>query len=141
MEPFRHFVLAQEPVYATVEAELAGGRKRTHWMWFVFPQLEGLGQSDMARRYALHSLAEAAAYLRHPVLGPRLQRCTALVNRVEGRSIAEIFGHPDDMKFHSSMTLFARAAIDDAGFTTALAKYFDGREDANTLALLGEPDA
>ncbi|MGZ9116799.1 MAG: DUF1810 domain-containing protein, partial [Methylocystis sp.] len=98
------FVAAQKPVYEKVRAELAAGRKRSHWMWFFFPQLEGLGASAMAQRYAIHSRAEAAAYLAHPVLGPRLKECVGLVNKVEGRSAHEIFGSPDDLKFHSSMT-------------------------------------
>ena len=137
MDEFRHFVTAQAPVLATVEAELAAGRKTTHWMWFVFPQLAGLGHSPMARYYALASLEAAAAYLRHDVLGPRLRRCTNLVNAVEDRTANEIFGTPDDMKFHSSMTLFARSAPDNAEFRAALAKYFATREDDKTLALLG----
>jgi uncharacterized protein (DUF1810 family) len=141
MDRFEHFVSAQRPVRTAVEAELGRGRKATHWMWFVFPQLAGLGHSDMARRFALHSPADAAAYLGHPVLGPWLRQCTSLVNGIEGRTIAEIFGHPDDMKFHSSMTLFARATPDNAEFVTALGKYFGGEEDSNTLALLGDPDA
>ena len=131
------FVTAQEPVYERVLAELRAGEKRSHWMWFVFPQVAGLGHSDMAKRYALSSLAEAKAYLAHPVLGPRLRECTALVNGVDGRSINDIFGYPDDLKFHSSMTLFARAAGDDHVFADALEKYFDGTPDKQTLQRLG----
>ena len=141
MDQFSHFVLAQAPVRQAVEAELAAGRKRTHWMWFVFPQLDGLGHSAMAHKYGLHSLAEAEAYLRHPVLGPWLRHCTGLVNAVDDRSIGEIFGSPDDMKFRSSMTLFARAGPADAVFTKALAKYFGGEPDRRTLSLLGETNA
>jgi uncharacterized protein (DUF1810 family) len=100
------FVTAQEPVMAQVRQELAAGQKRTHWMWFVFPQIAGLGYSAMARHYAIPSLDDARAYLQHPVLGPRLVELTELVNRVDGRSVQQIFGNPDDMKFHSSMTLF-----------------------------------
>ena len=114
------FVRAQEPVMAQVRQELSAGRKRSHWMWFVFPQLAGLGHSAMARRYAISSLAEARAYLEHPLLGPRLVGLTELVNRVEGRSIREIFGSPDDLKFHSSMTLFALARPDVSVFREAL---------------------
>jgi uncharacterized protein (DUF1810 family) len=136
MDQFSHFVAAQAPVYAGVEAELRAGRKTSHWMWFVFPQLSGLGHSEMARRYALSSLDDARAYLTHPVVGPRLRHCTGLVNAVEGRSAHDIFGSPDDLKFHSSMTLFHLAAPEEALFTTALAKYFDGREDGATLDLL-----
>jgi uncharacterized protein (DUF1810 family) len=106
----QRFLDAQAPVYERVLGELRAGRKRSHWMWFVFPQIAGLGQSEMARRYAISSLAEAKTYREHPVLGARLRDCTALVNQVDGRSIDEIFGYPDDLKFHSSMTLFARAA-------------------------------
>ena len=136
MDAFGHFVAAQAAVYPAVEAELAAGRKLTHWMWFVFPQLVGLGRSDTARRFALESLLEARAFLSHPLLGPRLLACTRLVNAVEGRSAHDIFGSPDDMKFHSSMTLFHHAAPKEPAFADALAKYFAGREDELTLNLL-----
>jgi uncharacterized protein (DUF1810 family) len=132
----QRFVEAQAPIYEQVRAELRAGHKRSHWMWFVFPQIAGLGQSEMARRYAISSLVEAQAYLAHPVLGPRLRDCTGWVNSVEGRSIEDIFGHPDDLKFHSSMTLFARAAEDPVIFDAALRKYFGGRSDRLTLARL-----
>ena len=105
-------------------------------MWFVFPQIAGLGASAMAQRYAIHSLAEAAAYLAHPLLGVRLKECVGVINRVEGRSAYEIFGHPDDLKFHSSMTLFAAAAPQEPLFPEALRKYFDGRRDPLTLSSL-----
>jgi uncharacterized protein (DUF1810 family) len=140
MQQFDHFLAAQQPVLATVEAELAAGHKTTHWMWFVFPQLAGLGVSPMARRFALESGAAAAAYVAHPVLGPRLVRCTQLVNAVAGRTAHEIFGAPDDLKFHASMTLFARAAPEAAAFTAALARFFAGREHVPTLNLLGVTD-
>ncbi len=130
------FVQAQEPVLAQVQAELRDGEKRSHWMWFVFPQLAGLGHSAMARRYAIASLAEARAYLAHPLLGERLRRCTALVNAVPGRTIHRILGSPDDLKFHSSMTLFAAADPDEAVFAAALDRYFGGERDAATLARL-----
>ena len=130
------FVQAQEPVLAGVLRELGEGRKRTHWMWFVFPQIAGLGHSAMAQRYAIASPAEARAYLRHPVLGPRLTECTGLVNRVQGRSIHQILGSPDDLKFHSSMTLFALADPGEAAFRQALEKYFDGVPDARTVEAL-----
>ena len=140
MDRFAHFLEAQAPVIDAVEAELAGGRKRTHWMWFIFPQLEGLGSSPMAERYALHSLGEARDYLAHPVLGGRLRHCTELVNAVGGRSIHEIFGSPDDLKFRSSMTLFD-AAEPGGAFRAALDKYYAGTPDSRTLALLeGEHD-
>jgi uncharacterized protein (DUF1810 family) len=137
-DPFdlQRFVEAQAPVTGAVRAELARGCKASHWMWFVFPQIEGLGHSAMARRYAIASLAEARAYAAHPVLGARLRELTALVLAVEGRSVREIFGTPDDLKFHSSMTLFARAAPDEPLFRQALAKYFAGREDAATVERL-----
>ena len=132
----QRFVEAQAPVFDAVVAELAAGRKRSHWMWFVFPQIAGLGFSAMAQRYAIRSLAEAEAYLGHPVLGGRLRRCTDLVNAVEGRSITAILGSPDDVKFRSSMTLFARAAPSEARFRRALDRYFEGEPDAATLARL-----
>jgi uncharacterized protein (DUF1810 family) len=137
-DPFdlQRFVDAQAPVYDRVITELREGRKRSHWMWFVFPQIAGLGSSPMAQRYAISSRAEAAAYLAHPVLGPRLIECTRLVTATEGRSIHDILGSPDDMKFHSSMTLFAEAAPDNADFRKALDKYFGGDPDPATLARL-----
>jgi uncharacterized protein (DUF1810 family) len=131
-----HFVTAQEPILAQVRQELSSGRKRSHWMWFVFPQLAGLGHSAMARQYAISSLAEAHAYLEHPVLGSRLIGLTKLVNQVNGRSIHEIFGSPDDLKFHSSMTLFAQARPDEAAFREALDKYFGGVMDKGTVEKL-----
>ena len=133
----QRFMDAQASVYAQVCSELRDGRKRTHWMWFIFPQIKGLGHSEMATRFAIASLQEAQAYLEHPILGPRLGECTRLVNQVEGRSIEQIFGYPDDLKFHSSMTLFARAAPDDEQvFDEALRKYFGGELDPATLERL-----
>ncbi|OBG18789.1 DUF1810 domain-containing protein [Mycobacterium sp. 852002-51057_SCH5723018] len=138
MESFdlKRFVDAQEPVYHNVVDELRHGRKRSHWMWFVFPQLRGLGSSPTAERYGISSLEEARAYLRHDVLGPRLRECTRLVNQIEGRSAAEIFGSPDDLKLRSSMTLFARATDDNADFLALLDKYYAGQQDQLTLKLL-----
>jgi uncharacterized protein (DUF1810 family) len=130
------FIAAQEPVYAQVTAELAAGRKRSHWMWFVFPQLQGLGASAMAQRYAIRSLEEATAYLAHQILGRRLRECAGLVNAVDGRSAREIFGRPDDLKFHSAMTLFAKAAPQEPFFALALQKYFAGADDPLTLGKL-----
>jgi uncharacterized protein (DUF1810 family) len=127
------FLSAQAPVIAKVRSELRAGKKRSHWMWFIFPQIAGLGRSETAQRYAIVSLGEARAYLAHDILGPRLTECTALVNAVEGRSIAEIFGMPDDLKFHSSMTLFARAEPDELVFKQALQKFFGGKEDQATV--------
>lgn len=129
----QRFVDAQDPVYEQVCAELRSGRKRTHWMWFVFPQLRGLGRSEMAFRYGIDSLAEAQAYLSHPVLGPRLIDCTRLVMLSPHRSIDDIFGDPDDMKFHSSMTLFSRAAPPTQIFQQALEQYFGGAADRRTM--------
>ena len=128
------FVEAQEPVYQRVCGELRRGQKTSHWMWFIFPQIRGLGHSPMAQKYAIASLAEAQAYLGHPILGPRLRECTQLVVDVEGRTASEIFGYPDDIKFRSSMTLFALAAPDDALFKTALTRYFPSGPDPETLA-------
>jgi len=131
------FVAAQNPLFAQVCVELAAGRKHSHWMWFIFPQLRGLGSSPTAERYAIASLDEARAYLAHPILGERLRSCTQLVNRLDGRTAQEIFGYPDYLKFRSSMTLFAHAAR-EAGepFQKALARYFAGEEDARTRTLL-----
>jgi uncharacterized protein (DUF1810 family) len=137
-DPFnlQRFLDAQAPVHTTAHAELAAGRKRSHWMWFIFPQISGLGSSAVSRFYAIASRQEAEAYLRHPVLGPRLRACTQLVNAVQGRSAYDIFGDPDCMKFHSCMTLFAEVAEDDAVFREALAKYYGGAPDQATLARL-----
>ncbi len=136
-DPFdlQRFVDAQRSVYADVRAELAEGRKRSHWMWFVFPQLKGLGRSATAQHYGIASKAEAQAYWVHPLLGPRLRECTELVLEVEGRSAHEIFGAPDDLKFRSCMTLFAHATGEPL-FVRALEKYFGGRDDGQTLRLL-----
>jgi uncharacterized protein (DUF1810 family) len=137
-DPFNldRFVSAQAAVFPRVLEELQAGEKRSHWIWFIFPQMKGLGRSSLAEFYGIGSLAEAQAYARHPVLGPRLAQCTQLVNQVEGRSIREILGYPDDLKFRSSMTLFAHAAGESAEFDTALTKYFDGESDPLTAAML-----
>jgi uncharacterized protein (DUF1810 family) len=132
----QRFLDAQSPAIERARAELARERKQSHWMWFVFPQVHGLGRSAMAERYAIASLGEAQAYAAHPLLGARLRELTALVVNLEGRSAYEIFGTPDDLKFHSSMTLFARAAPDEPLFRLALGKYFAGREDAATVEIL-----
>jgi uncharacterized protein (DUF1810 family) len=131
----QRFVTAQAPVYAQVCAELANGRKASHWMWFVFPQLKGLGRSATAQHFGIASRAEAQAYWRHPLLGPRLKQCAQLVLGVDGRSVHQIFGSPDDLKFRSCMTLFA-AATDEPVFREALDKYFAGKGDEQTLRLL-----
>jgi uncharacterized protein (DUF1810 family) len=133
------FVIAQRPLYDAVVAELRAGHKRTHWMWFIFPQLRGLGSSRMSHTYGIASLDEARAYLRHPVLGPRLIACTELVLAVNDRSLRDIFGSPDDMKFYSSMSLFAVAAGDDGDriYARTLDRYFGGTFDERTRALLG----
>lgn len=130
------FVQAQDPVFEWVQEELRDGKKRRHWMWFIFPQIGGLGGSEMSRYFAIRSAEEATAYLNHPLLGQRLRTCTQLVLNLENRSIAEIFGHPDDLKFHSSMTLFAQVAPHGSLFHQALEQYFHGIQDDWTLSLL-----
>lgn len=132
----QRFVDAQAAVYPRVLAELRAGRKRSHWMWFIFPQVEGLGHSAMAQRYAIASRSEAVAYLRHEVLGPRLRECTALVNAVQGKSITDILGRPDDLKFRSSMTLFAHVTDDNRAFVDAVRIHFAGAHDPATMAWL-----
>jgi uncharacterized protein (DUF1810 family) len=133
----QRFVDAQEHIYGTVTAELAAGRKRSHWMWFVFPQLRGLGSSPTAVRFGISSADEARAYLAHELLGSRLRECARLVARIDGRSARDVFGSPDDMKLRSSMTLFARVSDDDnADFVTVLDKFYGGEEDPATLARL-----
>ncbi len=140
-DPFdlKRFVDAQDAgeAYARALAELRAGRKQTHWMWFVFPQLAGLGASAMAQRYAISGPDEARAYLAHRVLGPRLLACVTAVNAVEDRSAHEIFGSPDDLKFRSCATLFGRISDDPGVFRAALGRYFGGAEDPATLRLLG----
>jgi uncharacterized protein (DUF1810 family) len=132
----QRFVDAQTDYYDRVVSELRAGMKRSHWMWFIFPQITGLGSSSTARYYAINSLKEAEAYLAHPVLGARLRECTLIVNKIEGRSVDEIFGYPDDHKFRSSMTLFAKASAENQIFLDALKKYFDGEMDELTLERL-----
>jgi uncharacterized protein (DUF1810 family) len=134
----QRFVDAQAPTYETVLAELRAGRKRSHWIWFVFPQLRGLGRSPTAERFGVSSLAEARAYLGHEVLGPRLRECTRLVNAIDRSSVEQIFGWPDNLKVRSSMTLFARATDDNAEFVELLGKFYGGEQDPATVALLAE---
>jgi uncharacterized protein (DUF1810 family) len=137
----QRFVDAQAKCFGEVRAELLAGQKQTHWMWFIFPQLRGLGASATAKRFAISGPGEADAYLLHPVLGERLRDCTALVNAIEGRSVQDIFGHPDDLKFHSSVTLFAWVVahgspfqmLGNHVFAEALKKYFNGVSDQATL--------
>ena len=141
-DPFdlQRFVAAQAPVYPQAARELAEGSKQSHWMWFIFPQIAGLGFSPMAQRYAIGSKEEAMAYLAHEVLGPRLVECTRLVLAVKGKDIHAILGSPDDLKFRSSMTLFAHAAASSMEpFSEALARYFAGEEDPLTRELLTTP--
>ena len=140
-DPFdlERFIRAQNPVFQDVQGELARGRKQTHWMWFVFPQVAGLGFSAMSQRYAIGSREEARAYLAHPVLGARLTECTRLVLAVQGRSINAILGAPDDAKFRSSMTLFGTVS-DQPIFGEAIARYFAGERDAATLEILSKLD-
>jgi uncharacterized protein (DUF1810 family) len=130
------FVMAQARVWEQVVAELREGRKRTHWMWFIFPQIAGLGHSEIAQRFAISGKDEALAYLDHAMLGPRLRQATELVNEVRGRTIEQIFGYPDDLKFRSSMTLFHSIAPAEEVFRQALARYFGGKPDAATITLL-----
>ncbi len=130
------FVEAQAGCYSRALAELAAGRKTSHWMWFILPQLQGLGSSPMSHRYALSGLAEARAYLAHPTLGARLRECTRAVIALQGRTALEIFGSPDDLKLRSCLTLFARASPAERLFSEALAKYFGGQPDPLTLRLL-----
>jgi uncharacterized protein (DUF1810 family) len=137
-DPFNlaRFVDAQSSEYEQVLRELGAGRKQSHWIWFIFPQLKGLGRSSTADYYGIGSREEAKAYLAHPILGPRIRECTEQVNRVEGRTIDEIFGFPDNLKFRSSMTLFAEATDENQLFSDALQKYLAGEPDARTLELL-----
>lgn len=131
------FLQAQEGDYDRALAEIRDGRKRSHWMWYIFPQYEGLGFSSTSRRYAIRSLAEASAYLAHPVLGPRLVACVEAALGVEGRSASTIFGSPDDMKLRSCATLFARVAPAGSVFERLLEKYFEAQPDETTLRLIG----
>ncbi len=132
----QRFLHAQSFVYEDVLAELRAGMKCTHWMWFIFPQIAGLGSSPTAVRFAISSREEAQVYLEHPVLGARLRQCTSLVNSIQGRTIEEIFGYPDDLKFRSCMTLFANVTPENQVFLLALEKYFDGEQDERTLQRL-----
>src|SRR5215475_8385578 len=130
------FVSAQDRVFKQVLSELKSGTKMGHWMWFIFPQIRGLGRSPISIEYAISSVDEARAYLQHPLLGPRLKECTRLVLEVNGRSATDIFNTPDDMKFRSSMTLFAQVSVDDDIFRLALAKYFNGIADQLSIERL-----
>lgn len=138
MDPFdlQRFVDAQDRVYDQVLAELRAGAKRSHWIWFIFPQLATLGSSSTAKRFGIDSLAEAKAYLAHPVLGKRLRECARLVTAIDGRSVDGIFGWPDNLKVRSSMTLFAQATDDNADFLAVLDKFYGGEQDARTLESL-----
>ena len=132
----QRFLDAQSSIYEQVCGELRTGRKRSHWMWFIFPQIAGLGHSETARFYAIRSLDEAAAFLEHPTLGPRLLECTNLISQIPGKTIHDILGSPDNMKFRSCMTLFAHATTDNKPFEDALQKYFGGEHDPLTLERL-----
>lgn len=137
-DPFdlNRFISAQEDVYDSVLSELKAGHKRTHWMWYIFPQIDGLAYSSMSKHYAIKSLAEAQSYLHHPVLGKRLRECAETILAVEGRSASEIFGSPDDLKLKSSLTLFASVLNSAPVFAAALDKYYHGERDSRTLKLL-----
>ena len=143
LDPFnlQRFLQAQDPVFDRVQNELNNGHKRSHWMWFIFPQFAGLGGSEMSRRFAIRSREEALAYLEHPLLGARLRTCTQEVLNIRERSVAGIFGHPDDLKFHSSMTLFAQVDAADSLFQQALNQYFHGILDDWTLSLMDSKQA
>jgi len=132
----RRFVDAQEPVYDEVLGELRSGRKRSHWIWFVFPQLRGRGRSPIAQRFGISSLDEARAYVGHDVLGPRLRECARLAAQIEGRAADDVFGWPDNLKVRSSMTLFAHATDDNADFRAVLDKFYDGVQDPATIEQL-----
>jgi uncharacterized protein (DUF1810 family) len=134
------FVTAQDAVYDEVRRELAAGRKETHWIWFIFPQMAGLGFSPMSQKFGITSKAEARSYLEHSVLGPRLRECTQLMLALSDRNIGSILGYPDDLKFRSSMTLFAAAAPEDSLFEAALDRFFGGEHDERTIRLLGEAE-
>ncbi len=135
------FVSAQAGVYDTALAELRGGLKRSHWMWFIFPQIQGLGHSSTAEYYSIKSIEEARSYLNHPVLGPRLVECAEALLAINGRTASEIFGSPDDLKLRSSMTLFAAVAEPPSVFARVLDKYYGGEKDMRTLSLLGSATA
>lgn len=137
-DPFNleRFVTAQSNSYETALAELAGGQKRSHWMWYIFPQIAGLGHSAMAQRYAITGLDEARAYLAHPVLGPRLREICQQLLQLEGQTAHDIFGSPDDMKLRSSMTLFSAAEGGNSAFDKVLEKYYRGQQDSRTLGIL-----
>ncbi|MCH7589388.1 MAG: DUF1810 domain-containing protein [Chloroflexi bacterium] len=130
------FLSAQEDVYFTALSELKAGEKRTHWMWFIFPQIEGLGRSEISKRYSIKNLEETSLYLSHPVLGQRLIECSEMVLDIEGRTVLDIFYFPDNHKLHSCMTLFLRVAGDNSMFASVLEKYFDGVQDGKTLKIL-----
>lgn len=132
----QRFVEAQDHIYDAVLDELRAGEKQGHWMWYIFPQIKGLGRSETAQKFALASLEEAKAYLQHPLLGPRLRECTQLVLNVDGRSAEQIFSYPDNLKFRSCMTLFMTATADNQVFNDALLKFFEGRGDTVTLDIL-----
>jgi len=134
-DPFNlsRFIDAQEDVYTDVLDELKRGKKTGHWMWFIFPQMEGLGHSPMSERFSISCINEAKVYIEHPVLGPRLLECVALVMKVEGRSAEQIFGYPDDLKFRSCMTLFSIVDEADSIYQCALDRFFDGKPDPKTL--------
>jgi uncharacterized protein (DUF1810 family) len=136
-DDFVRFVLAQAHIYDDVLAELRTGRKRSHWMWFIFPQIQGLGSSEVSRRFAIARAADAREYLEHPILGPRLRECAALVLAIDGRSATEIFGRPDDLKLRSCATLFARVSPPGSVFHRLLDRFFAGKPDEATLRQIG----
>ena len=137
-DDLERFVEAQSAIFEQALAEIRSGRKRSHWMWFIFPQFRGLGASPTSQHYAIASLAEAEAYLRHPILGPRLQECVQALLALDGPTASEIFGYPDDLKLRSSATLFAHVSPPASSFEQLLEKYFDGERDSRTIRLIRE---
>jgi uncharacterized protein (DUF1810 family) len=136
MSDLKRFLEAQQANYATALNEIKSGRKRSHWMWYIFPQIDGLGYSDMAKRYAIKDIAEATAYLAHPILGPRLKEITAALLQLNSNNATGVMGSPDDLKLRSSMTLFALVEGNDSVFDLVLKKFFDGHKDPATLQLV-----
>jgi uncharacterized protein (DUF1810 family) len=136
----QRFVEAQAPVYDQALAELRAGEKKSHWMWFIFPQIVGLGTSPMSRTYAIQNMAEAHGYLAHPLLGPRFRECCQAMQNIRGKSARDVLGSPDDMKFRSSLTLFSEATPDEVMFFNLLDKYFEGEPDEKTLEILARQE-
>jgi uncharacterized protein (DUF1810 family) len=140
MKDLHRFISSQDGIYSSVLSELSNGRKRNHWMWYIFPQIQGLGKTAKCKRYEIRDKGEAEEYIKHPILGSRLRECTRLVNCIEDRGLKQIFSYPDDLKFKSCMTLFEKVATDKDDFQRSLIKYCGGERDLITLAILSEPE-